>query len=102
MWHERQFTVSGSPLGLSPTAYAALSLSGGLSAAEFAASWFSGQAIPAAHLRNAEKRLNKAEAAEVKQSFLDTVSTGDVFVTGSDWEYSVLRAKRRSRRSLTC
>lgn len=93
LWHERQFSVSGSPLGLSPTAYAALSLSGGLSAAEFAASWFSGQAIPAAHLRNAEKRLNKTEAADVKQAFLDTVSTGDVFVTGSDWEYSVLGAK---------
>ena len=93
VWHERQFVVSGAPLGLSPTAYAALTLSGGLSASEFAASWFSGQAIPAAHLRNAEKRLNKAEAAEVKASFVETVNTGDVFVTGSDWEYSVLGAK---------
>lgn len=93
VWHERQFTTSGSPMGLSPTAHAALTLSGYLNAAEFAADWFAGRAIPAAHLRNAEKRLNKLEAAEVKQSFIDTVATGDVFVTGSDWEYSVLGAK---------
>ena len=93
IWHERQFAISGSPLGLSPTAYAALTLSGGLSAAEFAASWFSGSAIPAAHLKNVNKVLNRAEALDTKQQFLDTVATGDVFVTGSDWEYSVLGAK---------
>ena len=93
LWHERQFTVPGSPLGLSPTAYAALSLSGGLGAAEFAASWFSGNAIPAAHLKNNAKTLNTAEASAVKAKFVETVATGDVFVTGNDWEYSVLGAK---------
>ena len=93
LWHERQFTVPGSPLGLSPTAYAALSLSGGLGAAEFAASWFSGNAIPAAHLKNNAKTLNAAEASAVKAKFVETVATGDVFVTGNDWEYSVLGAK---------
>ena len=42
IWHERQFAVSGSVIGLSPTAYAALSLSGYLSAQAFAAQWFAG------------------------------------------------------------
>lgn len=93
IWHERQFPVSGSVLGLSPTAYAALSLAGSLSATEFLRDWFDGKAIPAAHLRNAEKVLNAKAARETKELFQETVRTGDVFVTGKDWEYSVLGAK---------
>lgn len=93
VWHERQFTTSGSPMGLSPTAYEALSVSGSLSSLEFLADWFSGKAIPAAHLRNTGKTLNDAETDRVKRRFEDTVRTGEVFVTGSEWEYSVLGAK---------
>lgn len=93
IWHERQFPVSGSVMGLSPTAYAALVLSGSLSATQFIADWFQGKAIPAAHLRNAEKTLNTKAAQETKELFEQTVRTGEVFVTGKDWEYSVLGAK---------
>lgn len=93
VWHERQFPAAGSVLGLSPTAYAALALSGTLEASQFIADWFAGKAIPAAHLRNAEKVLNTKDATEVKQLFEETVRTGDVFVTGKDWEYSMLGAK---------
>lgn len=93
IWHERQFPVAGSVMGLSPTAYAALVLSGSLSATQFIADWFAGNAIPAAHLRNAEKVLNQKAAQETKELFEATVRTGDVFVTGKDWEYSILGAK---------
>lgn len=93
MWHERQFTVSGSPVGLSPTAYAALVLSGSLSAQKFAASWFAGSGIPAAMLRNSAKVLTGAQASAVKAQFRATVETGDVFVTGQDWDYQVLGAR---------
>lgn len=93
IWHERQFTVSGSPVGLSPTAYAALAMSANLSAQQFAASWFAGHGVPAAHLRNSAKTLNASETAAVKEKFTTTVATGDVFVTGSDWEYSPIGAK---------
>ena len=93
VWHERQFTVSGSPMGLSPTAYEALSASGALSALEFLADWFAGRAIPAAHLRHTSKTLTPVETDRVKRRFEDTVRTGEVFVTGAEWEYSVLGAK---------
>ncbi|MEZ5119670.1 MAG: phage portal protein [Candidatus Nanopelagicales bacterium] len=93
VWHERQFSTPGQVMGLSPTAYAAYMLSGYLSAVEFARDWFAGNAIPAAHLRNTAKVLNKPEARKVKADFIETITTGDVFVTGSDWEYSVLGAK---------
>lgn len=93
IWHERQFPVSGSVMGLSPTAYAAMALSGSLSATKFISEWFAGNAIPAAHLRNAEKTLNTKAAQETKELFEQTVRTGEVFVTGKDWEYSILGAK---------
>ena len=93
VWHERQFSTSGSPVGLSPTAYAVLALGGYLSAQQFAADWFSGHGVPAAQLQNTAKTLNADEATAVKAKFKDTVATGDVFVTGADWEYSMIGAK---------
>lgn len=93
IWHERQFTRSGLPVGLSPIAHAAYSLSTGLSVHRFAADWFSGAAMPAAHLRNTAQTLDAEAATEVKARFKRTVSNGDVFVTGADWEYNVLGGK---------
>lgn len=93
IWHEKQFTVSGVPVGLSPLANAALSLSTALSAQAFAADWFAGSAVPASHLKNTNQVLNADEASTVKARFEASVSNGDVFVTGSDWEYQMLGAK---------
>ena len=93
IWHERQFAVSGSVIGLSPTAYAALSLSGYLSAQAFAAQWFAGAGVPAAMLKNNAKTLTADQATAVKTKFKDSVATGDVFVTGQDWDYQMLGAK---------
>ena len=93
VWHERQYTVSGVPVGLSPIAYAAMSINGHLSAQEFAAGWFGNSAVPASHLRNTAKTLTPTEAQGVKDRFKASVTSGDVFVTGNDWEYSMLAAK---------
>lgn len=93
IWHEKQYTMSGLPVGLSPIAYAAMSINGYLSAQEFAQSWFSGGAVPAAHLKNTAKTLNKTQAQETKDSYTSAVRNGDVFVSGSDWEYNMLGAK---------
>ncbi len=93
VWHERQYTLSGVPVGLSPLAYAALSVNGHLSAQEFAAGWFSNSAVPASWLRNSAKTLGPDEAQKVKDRFKASISAGDVFVTGNDWEYSMLAAK---------
>ena len=93
VWHERQFTTSGSPVGLSPLAYSASSISGYVSAQEFVRQWFAGGAVPSAHLRNSEKTLVPAETKAVKAQFKESVTSGDVFVTGKDWEYSMLSAK---------
>lgn len=93
VWLERQFTASGSILGLSPIAHAALTLSNGLSAQEFAEAWFGNSAIPAQHLKNTGKILNPTQTEKIRARYKATVEAGDVFVTGKDWELSLLAAK---------
>lgn len=93
IWHEKQYTVAGLPVGLSPIAYAALTIGTYLSAQEFAADWFDGGAVPSAHLKNSAKVLDTDEATGVKDRFNASVRTGDVFVTGNDWEYEMLGGK---------
>lgn len=93
IWHEKQFTRSGLPVGLSPIAYAAMGIGGYLSAQEFARDWFLGGGIPSARLRNSEKTILPAEADVIKKRFQESVSTGDLFVTGKDWEYEPIQAK---------
>lgn len=93
VWHETQYRLAGSPVGLSPIAYAARSINNHLSAQEFAEEWFGNSTVPGGHLKNTAKTLNKKQAATVKENFKATVQAGDVWVSGSDWEYSMLSAK---------
>lgn len=93
IWHEKQFTVSGMAIGLSPVAYAAKTINSYLSAQDFANDWFDNSTVPGGHLKNTAKTLNKKEAGDVKANFKASVESGDVWVSGKDWEYSMLSAK---------
>jgi HK97 family phage portal protein len=93
VWHERQYTASGCPLGLSPIAYAARTLDNSLSAMDFASEWFGNNATPGQHLRNKAKKLNPRESDIVAERYRSKVRNGDVFVTGSDWELNLISAK---------
>jgi HK97 family phage portal protein len=93
VWHERQFTVSGLPVGLSPLAHAAMTIGQYTSAQEFALDWFSGAGIPAARLKNTARRINDGEARKVKERFKESVRNGDLFVHGSDWDYEMIAVK---------
>lgn len=90
IWHERQYTVPGIPLGLSPVAYAAWSVGNFLSAQEFTQDWFGGggASMPSGHLKNAQKTLEADEATKIKARFKASVESGDVFVSGNDWEFT--------------
>lgn len=90
VWHEKQFTKSGSFVGLSPIMYGALSIASGLSAAEFAANWFNDGAVPTAMLKNTAKTLKSGEATLVKNRFKAAVANHDLFVAGADWDYHML------------
>lgn len=92
VWHERQFTVAGLPLGLSPVAYAAWTIEESLNAGEFAREWFGAGAVPMAALKNVAKKIDKTQAQIAKDHFRAAVKNGDLFVHGNDWEYKPIQS----------
>jgi HK97 family phage portal protein len=97
VWHEKQHTTSGFHLGLSSIAYAAFAIGEYLSVQQFAIDWFSGGAVPRARLKNTAKQLDPAEAIKVKEAWRASVSAGEVFVHGNDWEYDFIAAQSASQ-----
>jgi HK97 family phage portal protein len=93
VWHEKQYTLPGLHVGLSPVAFAAWSIGEYLSIQEFALDWFGNGTIPSAHLKNTAKMISPQQAAETKRRFKAAVSSRDLFVTGSDWEYKMIQAE---------
>jgi len=94
IWHEKQYTIAGLHVGLSPVAYAAWTIGEYLSIQDFALDWFGNGTIPAAILKNTKKTLTSAQASEMKGRFKASVQHGDVFVTGEDWEYAMVQAEQ--------
>lgn len=93
VYHEKQYTVAGLHIGLSPIAYAAYALAEYNSVQQFALDWFGNGAIPSAVLKNTKKTVNPDESREIKDRYRATVAAGDVFVTGMDWEYDLVSAQ---------
>lgn len=93
VWHERQFTVPGLHIGLSPVAYAAWSIGAYLSAQEFALSWFDGGAVPSSDLKFEKGALDPAEAELHKRRLMASIRNGEPFVHGNDWTYTAIGSK---------
>jgi phage portal protein BeeE len=94
VWHERQYTKSGLPVGLSPVAYAAWSISEYLSIQDFALDWFGNGGVPLAHLKNTAKALTSEQASTIKERYNASVRAGEILVTGNDWEYDMIQAEQ--------
>lgn len=92
VWHERQYTVAGLPMGLSPVAYAAWTIEESLNAQQFARDWFAGGAIPMAELVNTAKTIDANQARIAREQYQAAVGTGDLFVHGTDWEFKPIQA----------
>lgn len=90
VWHERQNTLPGSIVGMSAIAYAAWTISSGLSAQRFGLDWFRNGAFPSGHLKNIAKSLQAKEAEIVKERFSAAVSARQPFVSGADWDFKTL------------
>lgn len=90
IWHERQNTLPGQPVGLSAISYAAWTISSGLSAQRFGLDWFRNNSTPSGILKNIAKKLNPSEAEAIKVKFTDSVQQRQPFVTGNDWDFKAL------------
>jgi HK97 family phage portal protein len=93
VWHEKQFTVPGLEVGLSPVAYAAWSIGEYLSIQDFALAWFGGGAVPKARMKNTAKTIKNDEAEAIKSRYRATTANGDLFVHGNDWEFEFMQAQ---------
>lgn len=94
IWHEKQYTVPGLPVGLSPITYAALAISQATSAQEFTVNWYSNSAVPSGILRHTVKDLTREQALDAKEAYKAAVSGGDIWVAGKAWEFSPMTAKQ--------
>jgi len=95
IWHERQYVSSGSPVGLSPVAHAALALSGNLSATEFALEWFDRGATPSTILKNQAQVLDAEQASRIKRRISASMRNGEPAVVGKDWEITIAAARAK-------
>lgn len=93
IWHEKQYTVAGLHVGLSPVAYAAWSIGEYLSIQEFALDWFGNGGVPMAQLKNTAKTLDTTDVQVAKDKFKAATQSRDLFVTGADWEYKLIQAE---------
>lgn len=93
VWHERQYPVPGTPIGLSPIAAAAWTVGEYLSIQDFVLDWFGGGAVPKARMRNKSRVLKEPEIKQAKQWYRDVMANGDLLVYGNDWEYDMIQAE---------
>lgn len=93
VFHERQYPMSGTPIGLSPLLHAADTLGELLALQQYGLDWFGNGGVPKAWLKNTVKRLGDEERTSAKTWYRDTIGNGDLMVTGNDWEYNMIQAE---------
>jgi HK97 family phage portal protein len=93
VYHERQYPLSGSPVGLSPLIMSAASVGESLAMQQFGLDWFNAGGVPKAWMQNTRKTLQDGERDSAKQWYADTIRNGDLMVTGRDWEYNMIQAE---------
>ncbi|MBW4033024.1 MAG: phage portal protein [Acidobacteria bacterium] len=89
IWHEKQYTLPGSPVGLSPLGYAAMSLGQNLSALQFGLEYFQTSGLPTVQVKNTERTIEAKAAEVVKARYEATMRERGVLVTGKDWDISI-------------
>lgn len=95
IWHERQYTEAGSPLGLSPIAFAARTISTYASALQFTLDWFDRGATPSMIMRSTTRELNATDAALVQRRVAASMQNGEPAVVGKEWAIDVQGARAK-------
>lgn len=81
LWHVPAYLVPGSPVGLSPLAYAADTIGLGLAAMRYDAKWFSGGGLPLGTFET-EQPLTDDQAKAVKARVAESLADGGALVLG--------------------
>ncbi|MHA7270406.1 phage portal protein [Arthrobacter sp. HLT1-20] len=88
--HIADYVLPGSVVGLSPVQLFKAQLEMAHGAQQFGTNVYRRSGVPSGHLKNSAQKLSALEASVVKSRFKASVASGDVFVSGNDWDYNKL------------
>jgi HK97 family phage portal protein len=88
--HIPGYVVAGSCIGASPLTAFKTVIDTGLRAQEFGNDWFKNGAVPGGVLKNTAQQIGPEVAQAARDRFKAATRGRELFVTGSDWEYSTL------------
>jgi HK97 family phage portal protein len=88
--HIPGYVVAGSCVGASPLTAFKTVIETGLRAQDFGRDWFKNGAVPGGILKNTEQVVSAEVADVAKRRFKAATANRELFVTGSDWDYSTL------------
>ena len=83
LWHSPCFVQAGSPIGLSPSQYAAQSVATAVAAEKFGGDFFAASGHPTYDV-SASRPITKQEATEIKAGFVNSVRDRAPWVHGAD------------------
>lgn len=90
VFHVPAFILPGSVCGVSPLRLWVTSIETGLRAQDFGNDWFKNGAVPGGILKNTQQTVTADVAEAAKSRFKAATRGRELFVTGSDWDYSTL------------
>jgi len=88
--HIPGYVVAGSCIGASPLTAFKTVIETGLRAQEFGNDWFKNGAVPGGILKNTAQQIGPEVAQAARDRFKAATRGRELFVTGSDWDYSTL------------
>lgn len=88
--HIPGYVVAGSCVGASPLTAFKTVIETGLRAQEFGNDWFKNGAVPGGILKNSQQTIGPEVAQAARDRFKAATRGRELFVTGSDWDYSTL------------
>lgn len=86
--HIPWFVLPGKIWGLSPIGAYALTVSTGLAAQEYAATWFNNGGVPPGTFQNTAQTVDQPNADMIKKRLVESIRTREPIVYGKDWNYT--------------
>lgn len=88
--HIPWFVVAGKVQGLSPIEAYALSVSTGLQAQEYGATWFSNGGVPPGTMKNTRQTIDRGQADAISDRLVSAIKRRRPIVYGADWEFDAI------------
>jgi hypothetical protein len=88
--HIPWFVLAGKVQGLSPIEAYALSVSTGLQAQEYGATWFGNGGVPPGTMQNTRQTIDRTQAEQISDRLVSAIKRRRPIVYGADWDYKAI------------